>query len=121
MALLKINTTEYPVMLASLPDGALGEADPMTQLITITPNLVPHRFVETLLHEALHAFLCETGQQGRQFSEEEMCTVAGCAMASLFVANPLLLPALHHMLRVAPERVGPGIFERALARAREED
>jgi hypothetical protein len=118
MQLLMISTTVYSVMLARLPEGALGEADPKAQMITIAPDQAPHRFVDTLLHEALHAFLYETGQQDRKFTEEELCTVGGCALTSLFVANPLLLPALHNLLRGDIKHVGPDDLDRAFASAR---
>jgi len=115
MPLLMISTTVYSVVMATLPDGAFGETDPKTQIITIAPDLPPHRFVDTLLHEALHAYLYETGQQDRHFSEEEMCTVAACAMTSLFVANPLLLPACHTLLKGDKKYVRPNDFYRAFS------
>lgn len=60
-----------------------GITEYVTSTIYIDKDLDGFLLVKTLRHELTHVYLWETGQQGRVFTEEELCDI-------MSVASPLI-------------------------------
>lgn len=62
-------------------DGMIvnGITDFNASTIFLEKSLDGFLLAKTLRHELMHAYLWETGQQGRDYSEEEMCDIVSVA------------------------------------------
>jgi hypothetical protein len=70
-----------------------GEMDPFAQEILIDADRPPHRQLEVLLHEILHA-AWEAYDMPARATEEQVAAFVGRALAAVIRANPKLLTVL---------------------------
>lgn len=117
--LLDVFGTKYGAFVVPaehLPEDELGSCDRVGCVIKIQAGLTPARFVDILLHECLHAALWQAGHAGRRMDEEDVCTVTGRLLASLFTLNPGLPAGIARLLNGELHHVGPEDFARTFDR-----
>ncbi len=56
-----------------------GITEYFTSTIYIDKELDGFLLIKTLRHELMHLYLWETGQQGREYTEEELCEIVSVA------------------------------------------
>lgn len=72
-----------------MPDGVMGEADPLNRTIKIKYGLKDEVFESTLLHEILHVILAITGQSERLKHDQEESLVLALehGLTSIYVRS----------------------------------
>lgn len=68
-----------------------GITEYLTSTIYIDKELEGFLFVKALRHELMHIYLWETGQQERNYTEEEICDL-------ISVAAPLICQTANNLL-----------------------
>jgi hypothetical protein len=108
---LRIGHLDYVVRPYADGDPHYGSAYGLTrtvqQEILLDSVNTPERQLETLIHEILHGYADAFGHVEREFTEEQLCKFAGCALAAAFLNNRHLLPVLIAM------RDGAGFVEQS--------
>lgn len=97
-ALLRLAGWDWRVRRAKMADGAYGEADPVTRVMTISPKQPRLDELDTVLHETFHAVLRSQGRPYDPGPEELYVQALATGLVGALRDNPDLLRYLNESL-----------------------
>ena len=109
--MLKIGCHTYHVMEAApsnlISESTMGLMDPVANTVTIPMQAAPTRKATLLLHEAMHAMLCNFNLPHSNDPEEAAVVILSEGVSALLRDNPNLVKFLNWAYRQAEAQSSP--------------
>ena len=86
-------------------DRVLGITDYVNTTVYIDKQLDEFLLAKTLRHELMHIYLWETGQQARDYTEEDICDIASVAIPTINKSANNIMTRLNEGLYKNKERL----------------